>query len=39
MGNGYEQNRQQLRLKVLIEIAKIIVVGGKQLIVSKKEMK
>jgi len=37
MVNGYVQNRQQPRLEVLIEIAKLLDVDVKELIVSTKE--
>ena len=36
MVNGYVQNRQQPRLEVLIEIAKLLDVDVKELIVSTK---
>ncbi|HRN79131.1 MAG TPA: helix-turn-helix transcriptional regulator [Ferruginibacter sp.] len=39
MVNGYVQNRQQPRLEVLIEIAKLLDVDVKELIVSTKENK
>lgn len=39
MLNGYVQNRQQPRLEVLAEIAKILDVDVKDLIVSTKENK
>lgn len=37
MVNGYVQNRQQPRLEILIEIAKLLDVDAKELIVSTKE--
>jgi putative transcriptional regulator len=37
MVNGYVQNRQQPRLEVLIEIANILDVDIKELIVSSKK--
>ena len=37
MVNGYVQNRQQPRLEVFIEIAKILDVDIKELIVSTKQ--
>jgi transcriptional regulator with XRE-family HTH domain len=37
MVNGYVQNRQQPRLEVLAEIAKLLDVDVKDLIVSTKE--
>ena len=37
MVNGYVQNRQQPRLEVLFEIAKILVVNPKELIRSDHE--
>ena len=39
MVNGYVQNRQQPRLEVLADIAKILDVDVKDLIVSTKEKK
>jgi len=39
MVNGYAQNRQQPRLKVLYEIAEILDVDVRELIVSNKENK
>ncbi len=39
MVNGYVQNRQQPRLEVLSEIAKILDVDIKELIISTKENK
>jgi transcriptional regulator with XRE-family HTH domain len=39
MVNGYVQNRQQPRLEVLSEIAQILDVDIKELIVSTKEIK
>lgn len=38
MVNGYVQNRQQPRLEVLIEIAKLLDVDVKELIVSTKSI-
>lgn len=38
MVNGYVQNRQQPRLEVLYQIAKILKVDVKDLIVSSKEV-
>lgn len=37
MVNGYVQNRQQPRLEILFEIAKLLDVDVKELIVSTKE--
>lgn len=37
MVNGYMQNRQQLRLEILSEIAQILDVGIKELIESTKK--
>ena len=39
MVNGYVQNRQQPRLEVLFNIAKLLDVDVKELIVSTKENK
>jgi len=39
MVNGYVQNRQQPRLEVLSEIAQILDVDIKELIISTKEIK
>ena len=39
MVNGYVQNRQQPRLEVLADIAKILNIDVKDLIVSTKEKK
>ena len=39
MVNGYMQNRQQPRLEVLSEIAKILDIAIKELIISTKENK
>lgn len=39
MVNSYAQNRQQPRLEVLIEIAEILDIDVKELIVSNKETK
>lgn len=39
MVNSYVQNRQQPRLEVLMEIAEILDVDVKELIVSNKEKK
>jgi putative transcriptional regulator len=39
MVNGYAQNRQQPRLEVLIEIATLLDVDVKDLIVSTKSIK
>lgn len=39
MVNSYVQNRQQPRLEVLIEIARILDIDVKELIVSSKEGK
>ena len=39
MVNGYAQNRQQPRLEVLYEIAEILDVDVRELIVSNKENK
>jgi transcriptional regulator with XRE-family HTH domain len=36
MVNGYVQNRQQPRLEILIEIAKLLDVDVKELIISTK---
>lgn len=38
MVNGYVQNRQQPRLEVLYQIAEILNVSVKELIVDKKEL-
>jgi len=35
--NGYVQNRTQLRLKVLFEIAKVLEVNPRELIVDERE--
>ena len=37
MGNGYVQNRQQPRLEILSEIAEILDVDIKELIISTKK--
>ena len=37
MVNGYAQNRQQPRLEVLFEIAKILNVNPKDLLIDKNE--
>jgi len=37
--NGYVQNRQQPRLEVLYEIAKILGVEAKDLLIERKETK
>lgn len=37
--NGYVQNRQQPRLEVLYEIARILDVGVKDLLIEKKDIK
>lgn len=39
MVNGYVQNRQQPRLEVLYEIAKILEVEVKDLLVEQKDIK
>lgn len=39
MVNSYAQNRQQPRLEVLMEIAEILDIDVKELIVSNKETK
>lgn len=39
MVNAYVQNRQQPRLETLMEIAKILDVDVKELIISNKEQK
>lgn len=39
MVNGYVQNRQQPRLEILYEIAKILDVEGKELLVEQKDIK
>ena len=39
MVNSYVQNRQQPRLEVLIEIAEILDIDVKELIISNKESK
>lgn len=36
MVNGYVQNRQQPRLEILMEIANILDIDGKELIISNK---
>ena len=38
MVNGYVQNRQQPRLEVLYQIAEILNVSVKELIIDKKEL-
>lgn len=39
MVNGYVQNRQQPRLEILYEIAKILDVEAKELLVEQKDIK
>lgn len=39
MVNGYVQNRQQPRLEILYEIAKILDVEVKELLVEQKDIK
>lgn len=39
MVNGYVQNRQQPRLQVLYEIAKILEVEVKELLIEQKDIK
>jgi transcriptional regulator with XRE-family HTH domain len=39
MVNGYVQNRQQLRLEVLYEIARILDVEVKDLLIEQKDKK
>lgn len=39
MVNGYVQNRQQPRLEVLYEIAKILDIEVKELLVEQKDIK
>jgi transcriptional regulator with XRE-family HTH domain len=39
MVNAYAQNRQQPRLEILIEIAEILDIDVKELIISNKENK
>ena len=39
MVNGYVQNRQQLRLEILNQIAEILDVDVRELIISNKEEK
>lgn len=39
MVNGYVQNRQQPRLEVLYEIAKILDVEVKELLIEQKDIK